>query len=239
MNAAFAKRAQEKRTAVRGTDRPQRACQARTQDGNDPFAGQPARTIPWRRPKDGEAAARPRPSRIASGAFAVATAAALACAPCSAYASTSTTQVMLSADESQISVTVPAELAVAVKADGSFVVPDLSIQNNSVFGVHVSSVKATVAEGFNLVGQGAFDAAEGDNVLWMSLTSSGEETIDLSSCTASAGTTTPSKWAVERAQDGNPGEIVVSGDGAIKDFTKATGDGQEALSVAFTIKAGN
>lgn len=240
MNAASTERTQATRSTLRGT----RAMQRRRglwHDGADgPFAGQAARIVPWLSPKDGGERARTPLARIASGVVAVAAAAALVCAPGTALAATTgTTQVTLAANEDQMSVTVPATLAVAVKSDGSFVVPDLDIQNNSVFGVHVSGIKATAAEGFNLVGQGAFSESEGDNTLWMSLTSPGDETIDLSSCLESSSATTPEKWAVERAQNGTPGQITVIGNGAIKDFTKASAVEQQALSVAFTIKAGN
>lgn len=240
MNAASTERTQTYRATLHRARARQEKKRPWPNGTDEPFAGQAVRAVPWFSPKGGGDCARTPLAHVASGVVAVATAATLACAPGAAFAATSgTTQVTLVADEEQMSVTVPSRLAVAVKSDGSFVTPDLAIQNNSVFSVHVSGIKATVADGFNLVGQDAFAESEGENTLWMSLTSSGNETIDLGSCVDAASATSSGKWVAERAQDGVPGQVTVSSDGAIKDFTRASADEQQALNVVFTIKAGN
>lgn len=202
----------------------------------------PGMTARWRIPwtnggKRGPAARTPL-AKAASGMLAASLAASLACAGCPAFAATGSTQVTLTADPEQISVTVPASLPVAVQADGTFIVPDMKIENNSVFDVHVSSIKATPSEGFSVVDQSAFESAEAENSLWMSLSSGGGQTIDLGSCTSLAGATESEKWAIDRATDGQAGTLSISGDGAIKDFTRADGTAQNALSVTFTVTPG-
>ncbi len=199
----------------------------------------PKKRMAWKSPSNRQPGAAAPLAKIAGCALSVALAASALCAPCTAYAAEGTTDVLLVANDEQISVTVPASLPVAVKTDGTFVVPTLSIENNSVFDVHVDSIKALTAPDFSLVAEEAFAESDGDNTLWMSLESEDGESVDLASCIDLPGQTDSSKWVVERrASESQPGTLSVSGDGAIKDFTLASETGREALSVSFTIKAG-
>ena len=193
----------------------------------------------WKSPSNRQPGAAAPLAKIAGCALSVALAASALCASLHGrYAAEGTTDVLLVANDEQISVTVPASLPVAVKTDGTFVVPTLSIENNSVFDVHVDSIKALTAPDFSLVAEEAFAESDGDNTLWMSLSpktakASTSHRHDL------PGQTDSSKWVVERrASESQPGTLSVSGDGAIKDFTLASETGREALSVSFTIKAG-
>lgn len=177
-------------------------------------------------------------SRIAGGVIAAALAtSALGFAPV-ALAAGGSTDVMLVASEDQLSVTVPSSLPVAVKADGTFVVPDLEISNHSVFDVHVSGIKATPAEGFSIVDQNALGSAQASDSLWMAFTSPAGETVDLGSSLTFEHATEAGKWTIERRTGDASGVLVISGAGAVNELASADASGREALNVAFTIKPG-
>lgn len=88
------------------------------------------------------------------GAVACAGALSLMCLPTSAWANAGTTQVTVEADPSSvIEYDVPTELPFYVAADGTLTGPTPSacqIVNKSVFGIHVTEVSVTKADGWNL-----------------------------------------------------------------------------------------
>lgn len=88
------------------------------------------------------------------GAIACAGALSLMCLPTSAWANAGTTQVTVEADPSSvIEYDVPTELPFYVAADGTLTGPTPSacqIVNKSVFGIHVTEVSVTKADGWNL-----------------------------------------------------------------------------------------
>lgn len=77
------------------------------------------------------------------------------CLPTSAWANAGTTQVTVEADPSSvIEYDVPTELPFYVAADGTLTGPTPSacqIVNKSVFGIHVTEVSVTPADGWNIV----------------------------------------------------------------------------------------
>ena len=89
------------------------------------------------------------------GAVACAGALSLMCLPTSAWANAGTTQVTVEADPSSvIEYDVPTELPFYVAADGTLTGPTPSacqIVNKSVFGIHVTNVSVTPADGWNIV----------------------------------------------------------------------------------------
>lgn len=89
------------------------------------------------------------------GAVACAGALSLMCLPTSAWANAGTTQVTVEADPSSvIEYDVPTELPFYVAADGTLTGPTPSacqIVNKSVFGIHVTEVSVTPADGWNIV----------------------------------------------------------------------------------------
>lgn len=89
------------------------------------------------------------------GAIACAGALSLMCLPTSAWANAGTTQVTVEADPSSvIEYDVPTELPFYVAADGTLTGPTPSacqIVNKSVFGIHVTEVSVTPADGWNIV----------------------------------------------------------------------------------------
>lgn len=88
------------------------------------------------------------------GAVACAGALSLMCLPTSAWANAGTTQVTVEADPSSvIEYDVPTELPFYVAADGTLTGPTPSacqIVNKSVFGIHVTEVSVTPADGWNI-----------------------------------------------------------------------------------------
>lgn len=93
--------------------------------------------------------------RLRIGAVACAGALSLMCLPTSAWANAGTTQVTVEADPSSvIEYDVPTELPFYVAADGTLTGPTPSacqIVNKSVFGIHVTEVSVTPADGWNIV----------------------------------------------------------------------------------------
>lgn len=183
-------------------------------------------------------ASRARARRIAGAAVATALAASSFVAVPTALATSGTTEVKLVANDEQLSVTVPGELPVGVKGDGTFVVPELPITNNSVFDVHVASIKATAAEGFSIVDKDTLATATGDNALWMTLAPAGATEVDLGSAIDTPATTASGEWTVERASSGTAGTLVINGAGAINELSGAVTTNQKALDVTFTIAPG-
>ena len=176
--------------------------------------------------------------RLAGAAAAIALAASSFAAVPTALATTGTTEVQLVASDEQLSVTVPSDLPVGVKGDGTFVFPGLTIQNNSVFDVHVASIKATAAEGFSIVDKDTLDAATGGNALWMTLAPTGATEIDLGSAIDTPAITPSGEWTIKRASSGAAGTLAIDGAGAINELSGIATDEQKALDVTFTIAPG-
>ena len=148
-----------------------------------------------------------RTRRIAGVAISAALAMGSCIAAPTALAATGTTEIQLVASDEQLSVTVPSSLAVGVKGDGTFVVPQLTIENNSVFDVHVASIKATAAEGFSIVNKDAFSAATANNALWMTLAPADATEIDLGTAIDAPAAAPSGEWTIERASSGAAGAL--------------------------------
>lgn len=179
-----------------------------------------------------------RTRRIAGVAISAALAMGSCIAAPTALAATGTTEIQLVASDEQLSVTVPSSLAVGVKGDGTFVVPQLTIENNSVFDVHVASIKATAAEGFSIVNKDALSAATGNNALWMTLTPTDGAEINLDTAIDVPAATPLGEWTIERASSGTAGALAINGAGAINELSGAATTKQKALDITFTIAPG-
>lgn len=179
-----------------------------------------------------------RTRRIAGVAISAALAMGSCIAAPTALAATGTTEIQLVASDEQLSVTVPSSLAVGVKGDGTFVVPQLTIENNSVFDVHVASIKATAAEGFSIVNKDALTAATGNNALWMTLAPADATEIDLGTAIDAPAAAPSGEWTIERASSGAAGALAVNGAGAINELSGAATTKQKALDITFTIAPG-
>ena len=179
-----------------------------------------------------------RTRRIAGAAISAALAMGSCIAAPTALAATGTTEIQLVASDEQLSVTVPSSLAVGVKGDGTFVVPQLTIENNSVFDVHVASIKATAAEGFSIVNKDALSAATGNNALWMTLAPADATEIDLGAAVDAPAAAPPGEWTIERASSGTAGALAINGAGAINELSGAATTKQKALDITFTIAPG-
>ncbi|HIT51763.1 MAG TPA: hypothetical protein IAA95_06135 [Candidatus Aveggerthella excrementigallinarum] len=179
-----------------------------------------------------------RTRRIAGVAISAALAMGSCIAAPTALAATGTTEIQLVASDEQLSVTVPSSLAVGVKGDGTFVVPQLTIENNSVFDVHVASIKATAAEGFSIVNKDALSAATGNNALWMTLAPTDGAEINLDTAIDVPAATPLGEWTIERASSGTAGALAINGAGAINELSGAATTKQKALDITFTIAPG-
>ncbi|MEF9841316.1 MAG: hypothetical protein RR955_02745 [Raoultibacter sp.] len=169
-------------------------------------------------------------------------AAALAAGSVPAFASTGTTEVTLRADSEQVDVTVPTTMAMAIKADGTFITPDAAntkIINNSIFDIHVSSIKATTSGTYQLVTQTTFQGATQPDSLWLSMTPSAGTPLQLGDYTTASAPTTPANWNMTKAsKDGSSDEISLASAGAIKNISKTATTAEKALTVTFTVAAG-
>lgn len=194
---------------------------------NPPASSSKSTTTSWTRTR-----------RIAGAAISAALAMSSFTTAPTALAATGTTEVQLVASDEQLSVTVPSSLAVGVKGDGTFVVPQLTIENNSVFDVHVASIKATAAEGFSIVNKDALSAATGNNALWMALTPTDGAEINLDTAIDVPAATPLGEWTIERASSGAAGTLAINGAGAINELSGAATTKQKALDITFTIAPG-
>lgn len=194
---------------------------------NPPASSSESATASWTRTR-----------RIAGVAISAALAMGSCIAAPTALAATGTTEIQLVASDEQLSVTVPSSLAVGVKGDGTFVVPQLTIENNSVFDVHVASIKATAAEGFSIVNKDALSAATGNNALWMALTPTDGAEINLDTAIDVPAATPLGEWTIERASSGAAGTLAINGAGAINELSGAATTKQKALDITFTIAPG-
>lgn len=194
---------------------------------NPPASSSKSTTTSWTRTR-----------RIAGAAISAALAMSSFTTAPTALAATGTTEIQLVASDEQLSVTVPSSLAVGVKGDGTFVVPQLTIENNSVFDVHVASIKATAAEGFSIVNKDALSAATGNNALWMTLAPADATEIDLGTAIDVPAAAPPGEWTIERASSGTAGALAINGAGAINELSGAATTKQKALDITFTIAPG-
>lgn len=178
-------------------------------------------------------------TRISSKIARIGAAAALAAAiaPTAAFASTAETEVMLSIDDTQLSVTAPTTVDIAMKADGSFVAPDAAsakIVNKSTMGVSVKGFAVAAAANTNPVAKSGFDASSEANAWWSSVAANGEGEVPFSVSQAALG----SAWSMEKAgADGSELELTIAGsmkalDGSI-DYSSA----QELATVTWTFSA--
>lgn len=194
---------------------------------NPPASSSESATASWTRTR-----------RIAGVAISAALAMGSCIAAPTALAATGTTEIQLVASDEQLSVTVPSSLAVGVKGDGTFVVPQLTIENNSVFDVHVAGITATAAEGFSIVNKDALSAATGNNALWMTLAPADAPEVDLGNAINTPAGTASGKWTIERASSGAAGTLAINGAGAINELSGAATTKQKALDITFTIAPG-
>lgn len=191
-----------------------------------------------------------RPRVLAAAcAAALALAAGLAAASASpalaADPNPASTTMSLKIDATQIVASVPTDVPIAVKGDGTFVAPDdVALENQSVFAVHVAKVKATVSDSpkFNLVAKSGFDTASDDDVLWMTV-KAGTHELDLSTATGTDGVETQAgQWnmgqATETAGD-DTDKLALALAGAVKNAKNIKTDtAATALTVQWTLAAG-
>ena len=188
--------------------------------------------------------------RALRGALAAGLAASLALAGASAAfadaaVNPKSTTMKLRIESTQVTATVPTDVAIGVNGDGTFVAPDnVKIVNGSVFAVHVSKVKATVSQtnAFNLVGKDAFAGADAPETLWMSVKpKDGTDEIDLSEAVAAAKDTAAGQWNMGYADAGAAtDELPLEFAGAVNKtaLVSSADTAVEALSLQWTIAAG-
>lgn len=191
--------------------------------------------------------------------FALAGAMALACAPAAlaedapsadsgkTIGKQGSTEMNLMIDETQIVTQVPTQVPIAVKGSGEFTVPpSVHLLNESVFAVHVASVKATVSADplFHLValGQPFADATDNDT-LWMTVTPGTQDAValDLSTATGENGVATaPGSWNMAGiTTDDDTDQLSLTFAGAVKKATKLmTETAVTAVTVQWTLAAG-
>lgn len=155
------------------------------------------------------------------------------------------TEMTLKIDATQIVAAVPTTVNIAVKGDGTFVVPDNTrLENQSVFAVHVAKVKATVSDSpkFTLVAKSGFDAATDDDTLWMTVTAGSHE-LDLSTAAVDAGVETQAdQWNMAKADataESGDDVLALTLAGAVKNAKSIkTNNATSALTVEWTLAAG-
>lgn len=191
-------------------------------------------------------------SRFAGGAVAVALASTMAFAGMgAAFADTvgatnetafdssnqAKTEVGVIADPSaQLDVTVPANVVVAVQADGTLLAPEstaFKIDNGSVFGVHVSQVGVEAAEGFTLLETSAVASASTANNVGMTMTPDGGSAAELAGF-ATAAAPTAGDWDVAQG-----GELGITLAGSMSKIDKSLSDtATKMLTVTWTVAPG-
>ena len=101
---------------------------------------------------------------MVAGIMAAAMLATAVAGPVSAFAATTkTTPVNVKADDSNLTVTVPTEIAFTVSPDGTMTAANTQITNGSNFAIHVSDVAVAEQSPFKLVADA--DKATEDNAI--------------------------------------------------------------------------
>ena len=165
--------------------------------------------------------------------------AATALAPAAAFAATGntgTTEVTVTAEKDpatgadQLAFEVPTKIAFAAKANGELVGPSASatqIRNLSVFGIHVTNIAVSAADGWNLVSDTT--GSEKDAIAF---------TLNGVQAQASADVSADAKWNMAYA--GAQGDSIdVAAEGKIARVTKDLKTEQRAATVTWTLAAGS
>lgn len=116
-------------------------------------------------------------SKLIGTAFATALAVGAVATPVSVFAAgnTGSTQVEVTADDSNLTVTVPTEIPFVMHADGTLTSSELGeVINGSNFVIHVKNVSVTPNKPFTIVSD-ASGEVEGDNVVSFKFGKSGHE----------------------------------------------------------------
>ena len=135
--------------------------------------------------------------------------------------------------EDQLAFEVPTKIAFAAKADGTLVGPSASatqIVNKSVFGIHVTNIAVTAADGWNYVADAS--TATQDNAISFTLNNVNAAVKgDVSSETA---------WnmAYAGSQDASD-SIAVATTGKVARVTNDLKTEQKAATITWTLAAGN
>jgi len=137
-----------------------------------------------------------------------------------------------------ISVTVPTAIPVSVAADGGMTGPTPSsseIKNTSAFAIHVSTIQATAASGFNLVTNSAYPLASGNNTFWMTTKPNSGTAIQLASYTAATAPPT-GEWNLAATT----GTIDLTTAGFIKNVDKnLSSSSMTAITISWAFVPGN
>ena len=136
-------------------------------------------------------------------------------------------------DEDQLAFEVPTKIAFAAKADGTLVGPSADatkIENKSVFGIHVTNIDVTAANGWTLVS----DTTTGTENNAIAFTLNGVQALpnkDVSNDTA---------WnmAYAKSQDASD-SIAVEAKGNVARVTNDLKTEQKAATITWTLAAGN
>lgn len=158
-----------------------------------------------------------------------------------AHAATADTMVTIVADNNRISITAPLRVDMVVTADGTFIAPDAAntrIQNQSIFGVHVSNIEVTPAEGHTIVTQTQFASAQETNALWMGIAPNGKTAVQAGDHLGGSAPSAPSDWNMTKAGGSSP-DIELDFSGAMKNIENPTTDATKAYDITWTFAVGN
>ena len=153
--------------------------------------------------------------------------------PVATYAAGNTTEVKLSADESNLTVTVPTVIPFVATADGTLTSSvEGKIDNGSNFAIHVSNVQVAKAGAFNIVEDAS--ASEEDNAVSFSFGKAGH--------LMNAANPTPVTGQYDLAPEGvkdDTDKIVVEANGKVKNVKADISSAQTIANITWTFKAGN
>ena len=170
---------------------------------------------------------------------------ACALAPAAALAAetntgnTGSTEVTVTAERDpatgadQLAFEVPTKIAFAAKADGTLVGPSAEatrIRNLSVFGIHVTDIAVSAADGWTLADDAASSAADNS----ISFTLNGVRAA------ASADVSADAAWDMAYAGSADPSDsVAVATAGKVSRVTKDLSTEQRAATVTWTLAAGS
>ena len=144
-----------------------------------------------------------------------------------AYPQDNSTEVTLQADDQNISVTVPVDIAAKINGDGTIAYPTTAkFVNNSVFAVHVEDITVSAGSAFKLWSQTDWATNDDGNDLTSTITA-GTDTQDLGDSPAPVS----GQWNIAEGSN-TPAELALTFAGQIKNIT---GDLMTAPVSAYTI----
>lgn len=156
--------------------------------------------------------------------------------PTTATGNTVSTAVYLQADSDKLLVKAPTQINMLVQADGTLTGPSAdatTIENGSVFGIHVSNIKTEGVSGFALDNQ----TSKSGNVD-LNITPNGKTAVNAGSCLSGKAITAGTDWNM--AKTGTDGATIKLGtSGSVSNITTDLAKGQQFGTINWTFAAGN